>query len=81
MARISAYSARFSPFMMKVSPVHVDLDVAGVETHVAQFPDDEHGHAHVAHEDLHLRLAVFALQEQRHALLLGMCRGVGDPIE
>ena len=56
----------------QVLPVHVDLDV--VDPLGAQLVDHVQRHADVAHQDLHRRLGVLVLEEDRHAAVARVLR-------
>ena len=63
----------------QVLPVHVDLDV--VDALGAQRVDHVQRHADVAHEDLHRRLGVLVLEEDRHAAFLAAGRDLADAVD
>ena len=63
----------------QVLPVHVDLDV--VDPLGAQLVDDVQRHPDVAHEDLHGRLGVLVLEEERLAVGGQRGRGLADPVD
>ena len=67
------------PVHDQVLPVHVDLDV--VDALAAQLVDDVQGHADVPHQDLHRRLGVLVLQEERHAPLAASRRDLADTVD